>query len=214
MIRRIFADWPWKLLSLCAAVAIWVAVASEPEMATVLRVPVQYKNDPVNLEISSDIASNVRLELIGASGRLKEFSAVPTPVVLDFSSVRGPGERTFSIDASTVKLPRGVHLVRAVPAQMRFVFERQERRAVPVEVQWSGTLRRGEQIGSVRAKPATLEIVGPESKVNLVQSVSTDPVDLGTLRSGEPVTTSPFISEAQVRFVNFQPVRVTAILKD
>ncbi len=214
MIRRIFKDWPWKLVSLCAAVIIWVLVASEPEMATVLRVPVQYKDAPLNLEISSDIASTVRLELVGVSGTLKQFSSVPSPVVLDFSSVRGPGERTFNIDAKTVKLPKGVQLVRAVPAQLRYTFERQEQRFVPVEVQWSGMLPNGGQIGQVRTDPDKLAVVGPQSRVSLVQSVSTDPVNLNTVKNGLPVTTSPFISEPQVRFVNFQPVHVTVTIRN
>ncbi len=214
MIGWILQDWPWKLLSLCAAVIIWVLVASEPEMATVLRVPVQYKDAPRDLEISSDIASNVRLELVGVSGILKQFSAVPSPVVLDFSTVKGPGERTFNIDASAVKLPKGVQLVRAVPAQLRYVFERREQRFVPVEVQLSGSLPNGAQVGRVTTEPATLAVVGPRSKVDLVHSVSTDPVNLSGLKNGQPVITSPFIAEPQVRFVNFQPVHVTVTIRN
>lgn len=214
MIRKVLNDWPWKLLSLCAAVAIWVAVASEPDLATVMRAPVQYRNYPSNLEISSDIVANVRLELTGVSGRLKEFSASPAAVVLDFSGVHGPGERTFNIDASTIKLPRGVQMVRAVPAQLRFVFEPRVTRAVPVHIEWSGALPAGERIASVQEQPQTLQVVGPKSKVDQVRWVSTDPVDLQALKSGTPVTTSPYIAEAQVRFANFQPVRVTAILKN
>ena len=214
MIRRILNDWPWKLVSVLAAVIIWVVVASEPEIATVLRVPVQYKDAPLDLEISSDIAGNVRLELMGVSGTLKTFSSVPSPVVLDFSSVHGPGERTFNIDAKAVKLPRGVQLVRAVPAQLRYVFERQEQRFVPVEVQWSGTLPNGAQISNVRTDPQKLAVIGPQSRVSLVHSVSTDPINLSSLKSGQPVTTSPFIAEPQVRFVNFQPVHVTVIVRN
>ena len=214
MIRRILKDWPWKIVSLFAAVIIWVLVASEPEMATVLRVPVQYKDAPLDLEISSDIASTVRLELVGVSGTLKQFSTVPSPVILDFSGVHGPGERTFNIDAKTLKLPKGVQLLRAVPAQLRYVFERQEQRFVPIEVQWSGALPNGGQIGSIHIEPATLAVIGPQSRVNLVRSVSTDPVSLNSLRNGQPVTTSPFISEPQVRFVNFQPVHVTVTIRN
>jgi hypothetical protein len=214
MIRRFFQDWPWKLACLLAAVAVWLAVASEPEMATVLRVPIQYKLRPGNLEISSEIVSSVQLELLGVSGRLKEFSAVPAPVVLDFSTVRSPGERTFNIDGTSVRLPKGVQLIRAVPAQLRYVFEDRESRSVPVEVQWSGVPRKGGHIVRVRADPSTLDVVGPRSRVDRVISVQTDPVNLDAVQSGKPVLTSPFIAEPEVRFSNFQPVRVTVILKN
>src|SRR3981081_4511069 len=117
MLKYIVDNLAWKLVSLLAALVIWLAVASEPELETVLNVPVQFRNAPRNLEISSGIASTVELELSGISGRLRSFGAAPDPVVLDFSKVNAPGERTFNIDSGTIRLPRGVRLVRAVPAQ-------------------------------------------------------------------------------------------------
>ncbi|MGA2592327.1 MAG: hypothetical protein ABSH32_20640 [Bryobacteraceae bacterium] len=42
----------WKLLSLAAAVLLWIAVASEPELSTFISLPVEYKNLPTDLEIS------------------------------------------------------------------------------------------------------------------------------------------------------------------
>ena len=183
-------------------------------MATVLRVPVQYKYGPRDLEISSEIAGNVQLELLGVSGRLKEFSAVPAPVILDFSTVRAPGERTFNIDSRTIRLPKGVQLIRAVPAQLRYVFEERERRSVPIQVQWSGLPPQGTAILRVRTDPSRLDVVGPRSRVDRLQWVSTDPVNFQSVQSGKPLMTSPFIAEPEVRFTNFQPVRVTGILKD
>jgi YbbR domain-containing protein len=210
--KWILANWPWKLLSLAAAAVLWVAVASEPEMATVLRVPVQFKNTPSTLEISSDIQSTVRLELRGASGRLRQWSAAPTPVVLDFSKVTTPGERTFNIDASEIHLPRGVQLMTSVPAELRFVFENREQRAVPVQIEYAGTPPNNARVVKVDVDPPNLAITGPTSRVNLVQSVTTDPIDLSNARNGQVFTTAPFIKEPFVRFVHFENVRVKVIL--
>jgi YbbR domain-containing protein len=207
-------NWPWKLLSLALATLLWMAIASEPEMATIIRVPVQYENAPRDLEISSRIEDTVRLELSGMSGRLRSFSAAPSPVVLNFSNVKAAGERTFNIDFRTVRLPRGVRLDRAVPAQLRFVFENQVRRLVPVEVRWSGELPKGRHIASFTCDPNSLEVVGPASFVSRVKSVETDPIDLGSLKSGEEVGTHPYITEPEVRFSNFQRIHVKAILKN
>jgi YbbR domain-containing protein len=207
-------NWAWKLLSLTAAALLWLAVASEPEMATVLRVPVQYQNAPRNLEISSRIDDTVRIELMGLSGRLRAFEAAPSPVILNFDSVHAAGERTFNIDFRTVKLPRGVQLIRAVPAQLRFVFENQSRRFVPVQVRWSGSLPRGRSMVRFEADPSSLEVVGPASYVSRVRSVETDPIDLASLKNGEIVSTHPYIEEPEVRFGNFQRIRVRAILKN
>jgi YbbR domain-containing protein len=206
-------NWPWKLLSLAAAAVLWMAVASEPEMATFIRVPVVYKDAPQNLEISSAIETLVRVQVTGVSGRLREASLQPLPVVVDLSSVRAPGSRTFNVDAGNVRLPRGVTFVNAAPAQLHFIFESRATKTVPVIVQWSGILPAGRQLISAQADPAEITIEGPASHVRAVQSISTDPIDLGHLHDGEVVTTSPFIEEPLVRFRNFRAVHVRVILK-
>jgi YbbR domain-containing protein len=214
MLAFITENLGWKLLSLFAAVLVWVAVASEPELETAVNAPVEYRNSPRDLEISSEIASTVRLELSGVGGRLRSFASGPDPVLLDFSSVKAPGERTFNIDAQTVRLPRGVQFVRAVPAQLRFRFEKRESREVPVEVRWSGNLPKGLHLSRVEVTPERLTIVGPQSHIDMVQSVRTDPIDLSAAHTGEEFTAAPFIDEPQVRFQNFQPVRVRVILNN
>ena len=70
----------WKLLSLAAAFFIWVNIASEPELATILSAPVEYKNYPKDLEISSTIVDTVNVEARGPSGLVNYFSRFQVPV--------------------------------------------------------------------------------------------------------------------------------------
>jgi hypothetical protein len=112
----------WKLFSLVIAVVIWALVASEPELSTFATVPVEYKNLPEGLEVSSQPVSAVVLELRGPSGELRGVGESVRPgVVLDMSHAT-PGERTYMIGNGSVKLARGVRLVRAIPAEVRFHF--------------------------------------------------------------------------------------------
>ena len=41
---------------------VWVTIYREPEMTSVIAAPVQFKNIPATLEISSDIVESVDLE--------------------------------------------------------------------------------------------------------------------------------------------------------
>jgi YbbR domain-containing protein len=214
LLTAVVRHWPWKLLSLALAAVLWLAIASEPEMATVLRVPVQYKNAPRNLEISSHVDDTVRLELMGLSGRLRSFAAAPSPVILNLAGVHAAGERTFNIDTNTVSLPRGVQLLRAVPAQLRFTFENQAQRFVPVAVRWSGSLPKGRSMVRYETDPSSLEVIGPASYVSRVRAVETDPIDLAALKNGEIVMTHPYIEEPEVRFVHFERIHVRVILKN
>src|ERR1700691_6231634 len=138
-LRLIFENIGWKLLSLAAAATIWAMVATEPELSTFASTQVEYKNLPNDLEIGSSPLTSVMLELRGPSGQLGgtgEASLHPQ-VVLDMSAAV-PGERTFTVGDGTVKLPRGVRLLRAEPSQVRLDFERHGDASVPVTVRVTG----------------------------------------------------------------------------
>lgn len=202
----------WKLLSLAAAVAIWITVATEPELATLHSVPVEYKGVPDNLEISSDVRENVTLETRGPAGRLRDMPDARSAVVLDFSSVHDPVVRTFDIDARNVSLPRGIQLVRVIPAQLTFTFEHRKTRDVPVELRVSSP-HPGYEVVSAEAIPPKLMIVGPESAANRTESVLTDPVDISGVVSTRQYYVNTYLPERMVRFEGPSHVTVRIVVK-
>src|SRR5580704_14917857 len=111
--RLIFEHIGWKLLSLAAAVGIWAMVATEPELSTFASTQVEYKNLPDGIEIDSNPLATVMLELRGPSGALRDIgeASLRPQVILDMSTATA-GQRTFTIEDGSVKLPRGVRLVR------------------------------------------------------------------------------------------------------
>src|SRR5207248_1852412 len=133
----------WKLLSLMAAFLIWWYIANDPDLATFLSAPVQFRNYPKDLEISSAIISTVDVEARGPAGQLRDLRTAHLSAVIDFSAVKTPGERTFTLTSKEVQLPRGVELVRTVPAQLRFTFEQRATRELTVDVARTGNLPRG-----------------------------------------------------------------------
>lgn len=208
MKRWLLKNLGWRLLSLFIAVALWLSVASEPEMATLISVPVQYKEPGDDLEVTSRLVEAVQLETHGLSGRLRDLASSRTAVVLDFSKVTEPGERTFNITRAQTNLPRGVDLLRATPAQLRFQFEKRERKWVPVVIRLYGVVPAG---GKMVAYPASKEIVGPASKVKRVEFVTTDMISTSTRDTA--TDTTAYIAEPQVRFVTDPRVTVKMVSK-
>jgi YbbR domain-containing protein len=200
----------WKLLSLAIAVVVWGVVANEPELSTFTTVGIEYKNLPEDLEISSDPVSTVKLELRGPSGELRGGGASPE-VILDMSDVRS-GERTFPIGNGSVRLVRGVHLVRAIPSVVRFRFERRAERNVTVRPRFRQ--REGYEVSDFTVTPDTVAIAGPASHVAQVEAVLTDQVNIPA-RAGQfeyPVNT--FVDDPYIRFPNLSRVTVTVTVKE
>ncbi len=198
----------WKLLSLLAAIGVWMNVASEPELTTIVSVPVEYKNFPSGFEISSDIVESVDVEAHGPAGLLRNLGDGHLAAVLDLSSVRTPGERTFTLAESLERLPRDVTLIRTIPAQVRFRFEHRATRLVPVHISFSGTLPAGEKVVSASADPPELRIAGPESRVMAVKNLEADPFDLTGEKDNASRVVAVYTAEPQVGILNAPRVTV------
>jgi YbbR domain-containing protein len=198
----------WKLLSLAAAFVIWMEIASEPELAAIVSAPVEYKNYPKNLEISSTIVGTINVEARGQSGELREFSQSRLSAIVDFSTVKAPGERTVTLTSAQLNLPRGIELIRVIPAQLRFKFERRATKTLAVDVPYSGELSPGLQIMQTAIIPPTLTITGPESRVAAVDRAVSDPFDLSQVTSDTQQKLSVYIAEPQVRFLGVPQVTV------
>lgn len=210
----VIENFGWKLLSLLLAAALWAFVASEPEMLTNVSVPIAYRNIPDDLEISSPPLTSITLELRGPSSELRAIgtSEFHPAVILDMSGVHS-GERTFLITDSNVRLPRGVQLIRAIPPEVRFQFERLATRNVPVVVRLAGEGQDGYTVATVQTNPATLEITGPASHVDGVRAAHTDPVDVGMVVGTAHFQVNAFLNDPMVRFISTPKVSVTVTMK-
>jgi hypothetical protein len=200
VLHAVFRNIGWRILSLALATLVWIAIHREPIIFSVLAAPVQFKNAPHDLEISSEIVEAVDLETRGPAELLRNLSEKRVAVVLDFSNVRDPGERTFTIERRNTSLPRGVDLVRIIPSQIRYTFERRIVRKVPVAPQVSGNLPRGLRLVGTVANPAELAITGPESKVRGVTFLRTDPVSLNGLSEDRSMRVTAYLPNSQLRF--------------
>jgi YbbR domain-containing protein len=197
VLRLLTENWPYKLFSLVAAVALWTLLVEEPEIATSLLVPVQYQNMPKDLEISSDVRDRVHVEVRGPASKLTPGALNDAAVILDLGFVRQAGERTFPVGEHLL-LPAGVLLDRAVPAQVRLKFERRISRDVPVAVR-AGQPPHGFEVVSQEVIPSHIRLVGPESRVHEVESVETDPVDLSNTFDSEEFVVQTYVSDPQLR---------------
>jgi YbbR domain-containing protein len=211
--RKITNNMGWKLLSLAAALLIWISVSTEPELATFVSAHVEYKNLSPGVEINSDVVETVYLEVRGPSEALR-LPELPrrSAVILDMADVE-PGQHTFTIDSRDVRLPRGVELLHAIPAQIRMDFEPGATRSVPVEVQFAAPMPDDLQLVEATAEPSALAITGPASRVARVPSVRTDPLALKPEPGTSLYKVEGYVNDARVRFQDSPQVTVKVTIK-
>jgi len=189
----------WKLLSLLLAVVLWLAIAREPEVAASLSVPVEFKNMRDDLDIIGNLPDRVILEVRGPSGRLTRDNLSTVAAVLDLSDAQ-PGERTYNIRGRNLNLPAGVAFYRAVPSQLTLRFDQlavKEEPVQPVFVNRPASYR----IASQEFSPAQGRIRGSEDRVQAINQVKTDPMDLSGVAGEQVFHTHLNVGDAQVRLV-------------
>jgi len=213
MMRFITVNFGWKVLSLAAAVVLWLFLVGDPELTTTISVPLEFRNLPRDLDINSETPEVILLEVQGPSAKLARSKTSNLAVLLDVSTVTRSGEKTFNIEAKNVNLPNEVQLMRSIPSQVRLRFEHRLSREIPVQVRFSGPPPDGYRVKSQEVIPERISVIGPESRVLQVQTAETDPIDLGGVVEDREFETSIFVADPLVRIDSQRLVRVKVTLE-
>jgi YbbR domain-containing protein len=198
--RMLTENLAWKLFALALATGLWWATAGEGQLAMSVPAAVQYRNVPQDLELIAEPIDQLFLKVKGPTARLRAPSLAETTVVLDLTNADRPGDQTFTLGPGNLTLPPGVALVRVAPSQVRVRLERRATKEVPVEVRFVGPPPAGYRISYQSTNPQRVRITGPESRLEQIASVETDPVDLASRIGTTEFRVHPYISDPLVRF--------------
>lgn len=198
--RAVVSNVGWKLLAVVSAFVLWRLFVGETELATSIPVAVQYRNMPPDLELTADPPERLFLKLRGPASRLNPSDLTRTVLLVDLKNAMAAGEQTITITEQELGLPPGVELVRVVPSQVRITLEKRTEKTVPVEVRHAGPPPKGYRIVTQRVEPARVKIVGPEAILSRIDSVPTDPVNLGGVVGAEEFRVPVYAPDPHVRF--------------
>lgn len=166
-----------KIVAVVLATLLWLTVAGEHMVERSLRVPLEFRNLPSQLEIVGDTPASVDVRLRGSSAILSRLGAGEVVAGLDLATAR-PGSRLFHIRNDEVRVPFGVEVAQVVPGTVALEIEKSGRRTVPVTPAVDGEPAPGFVIGKIVPNPATVDVVGPESRLRQLSGATTEPVSV------------------------------------
>jgi YbbR domain-containing protein len=202
-----------KVLSLLLATGLWLAISPDQEPAEVaVRVPIEFQHVPPELEISSVTIPEAQIRVRGPERLIRDLRSTDIQADLNLADAK-PGERTFDLTAQQIRHQRDLTVVQVVPGQVHLAFDTRLTRTVEIHPRVTGNFVPGEEIGKVLVDPEKVTITGPRHQVELVDAVTTDPVDASGTRTQATFTTSVYVSDALVQVVKPTPVRVTVIMQ-
>ena len=169
---------PWAAaLLLMIFVAVGWGVWNKHIVERTLRVPIEYRNIPRQLEMTGDPPPWADVRLRGSFGLLGRLESRDIVAVLDLTNVR-PGSRMFQLRSGEVRAPDGVEVAEVVPGTIALDFVTSGRRTVPIVPALDGEPAPGFVIGGVTSDPPTVEVFGPNSRLKQLTGATTGPVDI------------------------------------
>jgi YbbR domain-containing protein len=195
-----------KVVSLTLAILLWIALNGEPKSEIGLKVPLEFRNSPKEVEVLGE-TNTVDIRLSASSSIVKRIDASEVTASIDLSDWT-PGERTYSLGESNLSVPFGVAVTKITPNKIRLRFEPTERKIVKVNPRVLGKPAEGHIVTAVVCQPETVELQGPASHLAPLESISTDSLDVSGRSSTLSARLHLYVEDPLVRLSADQETRV------
>ncbi len=199
-----------KVTAIALAALLWLSVAGDHFVERSMRVPLEFRNIPPEIEIVGDPPETVDVRLRGSSALLARIEPREIVAVLNLSTAR-PGSRMFHLRIDEVRAPYGVEVAQVIPGTLALDLEKSGKRTLRIVPALDGEPAPGFVIGRVSSDPATVEVAGPESRLRQLTGATTEPVEVTGSRSRVRDIVTVGISDSAVRLV--QPQNATVLVE-
>jgi YbbR domain-containing protein len=197
-----------KIMALLLATALWFTVAGEQNVERTLRVPLEFRNTPAHLEILGDPPSTIDVRVLGSSTLLSRIDPGEVVAMIDLAGARA-GSRLFHLRTDEVRVPFGVNVQQLTPATISLELQRSARRTLPIEPAVDGDPAPGFVVGKATTNPESVDVIGPESRINTLTSATTEPVSIAGRRETVVDTVTVGVMDSAVRLVEPKSATVT-----
>lgn len=173
-----------KLIALLLTLAmyVWVSIDREVEVTRIAPIRLDVPESMVLTETSSDRA---RVTIRGKWSDINRFDRAnldPLHLALEASQPVG----VAPLVRDRIDLPPGLRVVDIEPSFVKYSLAARMRKTVPIRPKITGEPAEGFELVDVAIDPARIELSGPATSLESVESIQTEPVDLsgrtGSLR--------------------------------
>lgn len=166
-----------KIISIALAVFLWFFVTFKGQTETSLEVPLEFKNTPSEMEVLKQSVKKISVSISARERILREITQNDIRVIVDLSNVK-LGENSIPITKSSVKLPRGIDILRIDPSVVKVYLDKKEQKTVPIKAIIIGNPQKGFVVSSLEINPASITIEGAKRELDRIRVIKTEPIDI------------------------------------
>lgn len=175
--RRTKKDiWIIRFVALIISVILWILVMGGKKVSLSKPVALDFQLPP-HLMLSNQPPTDVLIRVVGPQAFLDEFDRRKLVIPINLLKSRA-GDMELKIEPEMLKIPLGVQLESITPKTIPLKLGLAAKKRVPVRAVLSNQLPEGLRILSITTRPSTVEIRGPENRLQSIESVKTDPITI------------------------------------
>jgi hypothetical protein len=212
-VRLPSGDWPLRLASVGLAAGLWFVIAGRQTAERGLPVPLELRNVPRDLELTGDPVNSVDVRLRASPGLIDSLDPGKVRATIDLAGAR-EGETIVQLAPDQVHVPFGFRVVKITPAILTLNLEATQRKRVPVRPRLIGRPAPGFEVGSLSSDPAFVQVAGPRSRVQEVESAFTEAVSVDGARETVQQMVNVGLEDPLLRLDGSSRVRVTADVRE
>jgi YbbR domain-containing protein len=212
-VKLLGGDAALKLVSLALAVGLWLAIAGKPTAERGLAVPVELRNVPRDLELTGDPVNTVDVRVRASPGLINSLDPGAIRATIDLAGAQ-EGERIVQLSPAQIQAPQGFRVVKITPSLLTLNLERTVRKRVPVHPRVIGRPAAGFEVAEITSEPAEVQITGPRSRVQEVESAFTEPVSVAGAEATVTELVNVGLEDPLLRLEGGSRVRVSAVVRE
>jgi len=210
---KVAHNWHIKLLSVALAGILWVYVNSMQEKERFLTIPVEVRNISENYILTSEPPEFVQLVLRGRDEPLSLVNEGDLIAYIDLE-MNSQGETKKIVKVERRGIPRGVSIKEIRPRLVDVQIEDAKKKMVKVVPVVVTDLPLGYSFEKFLIEPSEVEIQGPASYIETVESVNTKRIDIQDMTETTVMDIEVETGSDKIRLVKDQPVSIKIFIKE
>jgi hypothetical protein len=200
-LEAVLDHWPAKVLSLAAAAVLFffyrASTLEERDFSVPLKLEV-----PSGLAVSKTYPRSVQVTLRGRGESVFAILEEDIIVSADLDRFSAGGDFRVPLRVRRTGSAAGVEPleVRVEPAELRLALEREIVRTVRIQARLKGQPEHGYELAQYSLAPMSVEVTGPRSAVESLQSAGTEEVDITGAREDFSLTVPLLRENSLVRY--------------
>ncbi len=168
----------FKAAALLVGVVTWYSVQPSISFETVVRdVPIQVAADS-GWAVLEQSATTADLHIRGSRETVRFVEQDPPEIIVDMRGKTADQLTVAELGPRNVRAPAGARVLNVRPAEVYVQLDREIIRDIPVNANLQGSLPEGFEVDSVSVNPETVTVHGPRKRLENIESVRTQAVDI------------------------------------